>query len=281
MKLNEHTALATGSILLVPYSENHVPTYHEWMQDRDLQEATASEPLSMEEEYAMQRSWRNDRDKLTFIVCRPLESSLSPTETARTTIARAKVDDVADRMIGDINLFLFPPDSEEMEEDVAALGGSIVGEVELMIARKELQQKGYGRAALLTFLDYILTNWSLIARECAEGAAISTTQDKKSEKSAMKAGNVSSSDAGRLAVTPQLAFLRVKINQTNVGSIRLFESVGFVRTVDEPNYFGELELRWLPDIMILRRQRGWERAHELIYRELDDEGFREELGKRD
>ncbi|KAF2212723.1 hypothetical protein CERZMDRAFT_40756 [Cercospora zeae-maydis SCOH1-5] len=255
MRLNPCLALATRSILLVPYSENHVPTYHEWMQDPDLQEATASEPLSIEEEYAMQRSWRDDRDKLTFIVCHPLESSISSTETARTTVARAKLDDADDRMIGDINLFLFPPDSEEMEEDVAALGGSIVGEVELMIARKELQQKGYGRAALLTFLDYILSNWSLIAPS-----------------------NVSS-DADRLALTPQLAFLRVKINQANAGSIRLFESVGFVRTVDEPNYFGELELRWLPDIMVLRRQRGWERAHELIYRELDDEGFREELSK--
>ncbi|PPJ52805.1 hypothetical protein CBER1_11130 [Cercospora berteroae] len=268
MRVNEHTALATGSILLVPYSENHVPTYHEWMQDPELQEATASEPLSMEEEYAMQRSWRNDRDKLTFIVCKPLDSSSSPIETARITIARAKVDDTEDRMIGDINLFLFPPDSDEMEEDVAALGGSIVGEVELMIARKELQQKGYGRAALLTFLDYILTNWSLIAREYAERPANSSTQDQTG-------AGIVSSDAG------QLAFLRVKIHQTNVGSIRLFESVGFMRTVDEPNYFGELELRWLPDVMILRRQKGWEKANELIYRELDDEAFREELSKRD
>ncbi|CAK1368183.1 N-acetyltransferase 9-like protein [Cercospora beticola] len=280
MIVNEHTALATGSILLVPYSENHVPTYHEWMQDPELQEATASEPLSMEEEYAMQRSWRNDRDKLTFIVCKPLESSSSPTEAARITVARAKVDDAEDRMIGDINLFLFPPDSEEMEEDVAALGGSIVGEVELMVARKEFQQKGYGRAALLTFLDYILTNWSLIAREYAQSPASSSTQDTRLDKAETEAASVPS-DAGRLAVTPQLAFLRVKINQTNVGSIRLFESVGFVRTVDEPNYFGELELRWLPDVMILRRQKGWEKANELIYRELDDEGFRKELSKRD
>ncbi|KAI5358542.1 Putative GNAT domain, acyl-CoA N-acyltransferase, N-acetyltransferase 9 [Septoria linicola] len=285
MKVNEHIAIQTGAILLVPYSKHHVPTYHEWMQDKDLQEATASEPLSIDEEYAMQQSWRNDHDKLTFIVCHPLDSSSSPTEAARTTLARAKIDDAPDRMIGDINLFLFPPDSEEMEEDVAALGGSVVGEVELMIAKKDSQQKGYGRAALLTFLDYILANWSLIGREYArrgedsEKPQSSSSEDIKPTDSEAS-GTAPAKDAGDLASTPQLAFLRVKINQANVGSIRLFDSVGFVRTVDEPNYFGELELRWLPDIMILRRQKGWEKSRELAYHEVEDEGFREELDKR-
>lgn len=243
---NAFTALSTGRILLVPYSQHHVPTYHEWMEDGALQAATASEPLSIDEEYAMQRSWRNDRDKLTFIICLPLDSSSSPTQAAAITQAIARVDDASDRMIGDINLFLFPPDCDEMAADVQEVGGSIVGEVELMIARKDFRQKGYGRAALLTFLEYTISNWSLIGSEYGQQQDTATTE-------------------GDHAATPQLAFLRVKIHQTNLGSIRLFESVGFVRTVEDANYFGEVELRWLPDVAILRRQAGHEKANELKY----------------
>jgi hypothetical protein len=38
------------------------------MQSAELLEQTASEPLSIEEEYEMQRKWREDEDKCTFIL---------------------------------------------------------------------------------------------------------------------------------------------------------------------------------------------------------------------
>lgn len=73
MRINENLVLQGQTCVLVPYRREHVDKYHQWMQDPHLQATTASEPLTMEEEYAMQASWRDDEDKLTFIV---LDSSL-------------------------------------------------------------------------------------------------------------------------------------------------------------------------------------------------------------
>lgn len=38
------------------------------MQNEELQKLTASEPLTLEEEYQMQESWRNDNDSALSIV---------------------------------------------------------------------------------------------------------------------------------------------------------------------------------------------------------------------
>lgn len=38
------------------------------LQDPSLQEATASEPLTLQQEYDMQQTWAQDDDKCTFIV---------------------------------------------------------------------------------------------------------------------------------------------------------------------------------------------------------------------
>merc|ERR1711939_427997 len=117
MLINKNTAISTSSILLVPYEASHVPTYHEWMKDEQIQAETASEPLTLEEEYAMQRSWRTDADKLTFIACLPL--SLPPTSSSSTSKSPAPAPgpltpgqfDTSTRIIGDVNLFLTPSTS--------------------------------------------------------------------------------------------------------------------------------------------------------------------------
>lgn len=229
-----------------------MPTYHEWMQDESLQQATASEPLTLAEEYAMQKSWRTDADKLTFIVCTPpsapnhINHSEILVKDAHPKVTPGK-DDAPETMIGDVNLFLNADDDREEEHahwrlihegtkktiQEGKMHG-VVGEVEIMIARKDCQGKGLGRETLLAFLWYILTSFSGIMNEyhIAHGNG--------------KTGSY-------------LNYLRVKIDSGNARSIKLFESVGFKKVSEKPNYFGELELRWQVRLMSLseiERQMG-------------------------
>ncbi|EXJ96409.1 DNA polymerase delta subunit 2 [Capronia coronata CBS 617.96] len=203
MRINEYTAVSTKKVLLVPYSAHHVPKYHEWMKDPDIQEATASEPLTLDEEYAMQRSWRVDADKLTFIICRP-EHNQPMTRDGRLD---------PDSMIGDVNLFISTAEDDAENQVVA-------GELELMIAERTEQRRGYGRAALLAFLNYILRHEGSLLTEFYAGQPTAT------------------------AVAPaRFGHFAVKIGETNHRSIALFERLGFHKTSATPSYFGEFELR--------------------------------------
>lgn len=48
----------TDGLRLVAYSRDHVPQYHEWMSSEQLRLQTASEPLTLEQEYEMQQAWQ-------------------------------------------------------------------------------------------------------------------------------------------------------------------------------------------------------------------------------
>ncbi|KAK3071548.1 hypothetical protein LTR53_008415 [Teratosphaeriaceae sp. CCFEE 6253] len=265
MKVNQHQALHTRKVLLVPYSEHHVPTYHAWMQDAELQAATASEPLTIEEEYAMQRSWREDRDKLTFIVCQPLE-------TQRERV-RVGIDDAPDRMIGDVNLFLSQPDDDNDDNDdkvnddhgstrpsETSRDAGVVGELELMIARKSHHRQGYGRAALLTLMGYILFHWPSIYLEYTGGQHC--TPWPPAQQSSSHSNPKSAKDLPAIIPPaqkrPELRYLGARIQECNTGSLALFEGVGFKRTAQGANYFGEVELRWQDDGGFLRRLKDLE-----------------------
>jgi RimJ/RimL family protein N-acetyltransferase len=191
----------------------------------------------------MQQAWRTDADKLTFITCL---SSIGVTKT--TTIdegivnlelqdrdfkLKLGVEDASDRMIGDVNLFLYPDEEDEEQRLDQTKSGEIipqeaneaVGEVEIMIARKEFQGKGYGRQILLGFLWYIVKSYPEIMHEYHQ------IHGGKYKRSCLN-------------------YLRVKIDAENLRSLRLFESIGFTRLTEKPNYFGELELRlpWSEDM---------------------------------
>lgn len=205
------------------------------MQSSELQTLTASERLTLEQEYEMQRSWRRDADKLTFIICLPL---VAP----NIEVARAGGADVDDekRMIGDVNLFLSPAEEPEDEPNDPETGKALVGEIELMIALPENRRKGYGRAALLTFMSFALKCWTSIAMEYSSGFS-------------------------ETAARYSLAYLRARISESNKRSIKLFESVGFERTSETANYFGEVELRWQGEVDDLTKCKEWEPARQIRY----------------
>ncbi|KAM0755536.1 hypothetical protein T439DRAFT_320229 [Meredithblackwellia eburnea MCA 4105] len=124
------------------------------MQDPAVREATASEELTLEEEYEMCESWRVDEDKLTFIVLRRI-SELSPSDPAFWE------KHGVDQMVGDVNIFLSKEYDDEAEEEQT--GNAVVREpprertrceVELMIASPSSRRKGYGVSALSQFLPY-------------------------------------------------------------------------------------------------------------------------------
>lgn len=98
MRINANTRIVGQSVVLVPYRPEHVALYHEWMQSPFLQETTASEPLTLEQEYEMQRSWAEDDDKCTFILLDPQFPDTPGTGAHGGAMA------------GDVNVFLNDPD---------------------------------------------------------------------------------------------------------------------------------------------------------------------------
>uniref|UniRef100_A0A182PQL4 N-acetyltransferase domain-containing protein n=1 Tax=Anopheles epiroticus TaxID=199890 RepID=A0A182PQL4_9DIPT len=131
MKLNERLQIIGSNVILVPYESKHVEKYHRWMKSEELQELTASEPLTLEEEYQMQASWRNDEDKCTFLI-----------------LDRQRYDgtkDEIDALIGDTNIFI-QSQAEDDSED------RLTGEIEIMIAEPTARGKRFGWEATLLML---------------------------------------------------------------------------------------------------------------------------------
>ena len=118
MRLNYETVLIGPHCILVPYRREHVECYHAWMQDPALLIATGSEPLTLNEEYDMQQSWRDDETKCTFIV---LARNLLLKDSWDDELFNNKTNvlghDFIKRsmcaMVGDVNLFLSEEEDDE------------------------------------------------------------------------------------------------------------------------------------------------------------------------
>ncbi|XP_008312531.1 alpha/beta-tubulin-N-acetyltransferase 9 [Cynoglossus semilaevis] len=129
MKINENTLLEGHRVVLVPYNAQHVPRYHEWMKSVELQQLTASEPLTLDQEYDMQRSWREDSDKCTFII-------LDKQQWADPSVEEEQC------MLGDVNIFLTDPTDPTLAE------------LEVMIAEPSYRGRGFGKEVTRMMMFY-------------------------------------------------------------------------------------------------------------------------------
>lgn len=140
-------------------------------------------------------------------------------------------------MIGDVNFFLYPDDSEDEEANPAEGDAQLlIGEVDVMIASKDDRGKGYGEGAVRGLLLYLQRHLFEVLSEYGSG-----------------------SDSGKKGQQARLKSLMVKIKESNAGSRALFEKLGF-KQQGEVNYFGEVKLvtDWVDGIEAL--DLGWAAA---------------------
>jgi len=179
MKSNYELSLAGGRCILVPYRPEHLPNYHRWMQDPFLLDATASEPLSMEEEITMQKEWRDDEHKCTFIIlardvlhgqCPDVPPCPCDNSSNERSSFPKLVEQTLQCMIGDINLFLSEEEEEEIDEEESFRRQQHLqnitqqvemeppeltqAELDLMIAESSHRRKNLGTELALMMMHY-------------------------------------------------------------------------------------------------------------------------------
>lgn len=123
--MGRHSNIIQGTkIRLVPYLEEHVPSYHSWLNNQEMQRLTCTEPVSLQEEYEYQRNWNSKSDRMIRLI---------------------EADGV---LIGDINLFR----NDQLDNDC-------MWEVNIMIVKEEDRRHGYASEALeLMLREYHINN---------------------------------------------------------------------------------------------------------------------------
>lgn len=151
MRDNWNSAIVGEKVVLVPYTKLFVDKYHEWMQDPVILEMTASDELTIEEEFEMQQTWRDDPRKCTFIiVSKPpdfqqrmsqlsSQSTSSPISLGPT--GSIPFDEIP-YLAGDTNIFLHDRDDPGNAE------------IEIMIAEKDYRRQGLAKESLSIMMHH-------------------------------------------------------------------------------------------------------------------------------
>ncbi|KAE9588940.1 hypothetical protein Lal_00012633 [Lupinus albus] len=127
-------SLEGEKVILVPYMDSHVLNYHHWMQNPSLLQSTASEPLSLLQEYQMQLSWSQDSNKETFIV---LDKDLVVGDFLHG-------QPHLEAMVGDVNIFMNDLDDPH------------IAEIEIMIAEPNSRGKGLGKESVMMMMAFAI-----------------------------------------------------------------------------------------------------------------------------
>ncbi|KAL0069310.1 hypothetical protein AAF712_003675 [Marasmius tenuissimus] len=244
MRANKNTVLIGEKVVLVPYETEHVPKYHEWMQDEETRLLTASEPLSLEEEFEMQRKWREDEDKLTFIIL----AKTSDVQSASGQVSHQDPQIVNLPMVGDVNLFLsgdLSTMTTEPRNDIDE-ADEFTAEAEIMIAggnsgtssssllnassvESAYRRKGMAHEALLLMFRYAT----------ARGLEHFSDSPPTEQPSLPDVDD----DFPSLPTPIPPRYLLTRITESNEASIQLFQKLGF-KVTKRVEVFGEVEMRW-------------------------------------
>jgi RimJ/RimL family protein N-acetyltransferase len=222
-----------------------VDLFEKTVNGKEIRIATASELLTLDEEYDNQRSWRADPEKLTFIICKLSDRDEVPS-TQDQEIVTAEKHYLPETMIGDINLFLtdylgdsYDASQSNPHHSQATPPDRLLGEINIMIAIKSWRREGLGRSALGGFLRYVWAHRVEVVKEL---------EDSKKAKY-------------------ELVGFQAKIDANNMASIGLFKSMGFKETSEGPNFFGEVELLLWPDNGLLQ---DWNESQIVEYKSVSD-----------
>ncbi len=125
--------VAREGTMLAPYSEAYVKAYNECMQDEELLDLTGSEALTLEQEFAMQKTWASDPARLCLLV----------------------LEEHSELFIGDVNLHLRTEELDEDEDKKNAERLLRVGELSVMICNSAARKRGHASRALTLLIQLL------------------------------------------------------------------------------------------------------------------------------